>query len=157
LYANIYRLVLSSKIYRKKYYLAPSTTSHLLFSPINYQKLLNGPQLPNSYVLAPSVSFCRQSGWKHPNYVVLISPNFENTLPARKKKTQLTYPLTPLLFRLLLLLQTSSIFGKNTTKLSLSVSKSSNLTMHATDNQGSFLNRISICRNQVVSMDENHE
>jgi serine/threonine protein kinase len=29
--------------------------------------------------------------------------------------------------------------------------------MRATDNQGSFLNRISIRRNQVVSMDGNHE
>jgi hypothetical protein len=84
-------------------------------------------------------------------------PKFRKYPPSEKKKTQLSYPLTPLLFRLLLLLQTCSIFGKNTTKLSLSVSKSSNLTMHATDNQGSFLNRISIRRNQVVSMDGNHE
>jgi hypothetical protein len=28
---------------REKYYLAPSTTSDLLFSPLKYQKLLNGP------------------------------------------------------------------------------------------------------------------
>jgi hypothetical protein len=27
----------------EKYYLAPSTTSDLLFSPLKYQKLLNGP------------------------------------------------------------------------------------------------------------------
>jgi hypothetical protein len=44
------------------------------------------PQLPNNYVLAPSVSCCHESGWKHPNYVVLINPSYENTFPARKKK-----------------------------------------------------------------------
>jgi hypothetical protein len=41
----------------EKYYLAPSTTSDLLFSPLKYKTLLNGPpQLPNSCVLAPFVS-----------------------------------------------------------------------------------------------------
>jgi hypothetical protein len=30
-------------IYMEKHYLAPSTTSDLLFRPLKYQKLLNGP------------------------------------------------------------------------------------------------------------------
>ena len=30
-------------LFREKYYLTPSTNNDLLFSPLNYQKLLNGP------------------------------------------------------------------------------------------------------------------
>ncbi|CAL5356174.1 unnamed protein product [Camellia sinensis] len=48
-----------------------------------------------------------------------------------------------------------SLTSSKSSRSTQSLSKTS--TMPATDNQGSFLNRISIRRNQVVSMDVNHE
>jgi hypothetical protein len=69
---------------------------------------------------------------------------------------RLNFPSQTSYFSLIKVKKTSLSFFPT---LSLSVSKkfSKSTTMRATDNQGSFLNRISIRRNQVVSMDGNHE